>query len=506
MRKRLPLDRRLELRVSAEDLTAWQQQAASSRSSSVANWIRHILNQEVHSSLSAHRAADLDRLEAGSDIATRQVTLPNGLRLVLQEVAGLTHTGVALAVDCGSRDERRAEFGAANLLGRTLLHSSGSAFATLEEAGGDANVTTTPDCTLYSFTAPAHAARSTFERAARILSPSEFSPALLETEKQSSIRQLDLRRLRAEDLLADVLTERCWRDHSLGHTPAGEVSALAACTPESLRVFFDRHYGASRMVLSVWGDFSRWNPEQQAAELFSNLPAGGPSTPFAPARFRSFVDVAEWHGRHANLAIALAAPPLAAPYRWAFELWEPLLTQGMYSLLWQKLWSRRSEVLKLSCEYVAHREAGMFRIHTTSEESAVTWILDRVLTALEEIVLAPENLPAGRIHHAQSVRIARLPKTSDVREQAANLALTSLLFGEPRHTFEARTAIAATDARLLHRAFREMLRPQTGNLSVAIATPAETNAEQWRKLVQERVRRRSTSSEGLSYLDSPWTM
>lgn len=492
--------------MSAEDLTAWQQQAASSRSSSVANWIRHILNREVHSNQSAHRSMDVERLEANSGIATRQVALPNGLRLVLQDVPGLTHTGVALAVDCGSRDERRAEFGAADLLGRTLLHSSGAGFPVLEENGGDATVVTTPDCTLYSFTAPAHAARSMLERAARILSPSEFSPALLETEKQASIRQLDIRRLRAEDLLADLLAERCWRDHSLGHTPSGEVSALAACTPESLRVFFDRHYGASRMVLSVWGDFARWNPEEHAAGLFSNLPAGGPSAPFVPARFRSFVDVTDWHGRHANLAIALAAPPIAAPYRWAFELLEPLLTQGMYSLLWQKLWTRRSEVLKLSCEYVAHREAGMFRIHTTSDESAVTWILDRVLTALEEIVLAPENLPAGRIHHAQSVRIAKLPKTTDVREQAASLALTSLLLGEPRHTFEARTAISAADARLLHRGFREMLRPQTGNLSVAIATPAETNAEQWRKLVQDRVRRRSPSAGGLSYLDSPWTM
>jgi predicted Zn-dependent peptidase len=496
----------LELRVSAEDLAAWQQQAASSPRASVANWIRDVLNREVRARQSSAEMQEPGRAEESALASTRLLRLPNGLRLLLRDVRGLPSIGFALAVDCGSREERESEHGHASLLSRQLLHSAGLASPGLEEVGGDAAVRTSPDYTLFSIIAPAHAGSAALHRLHRIVAPEDFSPVSVEAEKQTSLRQLDLRRHSAEDLLADALVEGCWQDHPLGHTPYGETTSLVAATGESLRSFFERHYHASRMILSVWGDFSRWDPAEEAGRLFGELAAGSPATPLVPARFRPFVDVLDWHGRHASLAIAVAAPTASGPYRWAFELWEPLLTEGMYSILWQKLWSRRSEVLRLSCRYETHREAGMLRIHTTSDESAVGWILDRVLTGLEEIVLAPENIPAGRVRYAQSVKTGMFPRIADVREQAAHLATGCLLTGEPVTPFEARNGIDAADNRLLHRGFREMLRPQTGNISVAIASPVRANADNWRKLVLERVQRRLVTGGGLPYRNAPWTM
>lgn len=506
VRHRLPLDRRLELRVSAEDLAAWQKQAASSQRASVANWIRDVLNREVRALQSGAEAQDTGRPEASALASARLLTLSNGVRLLLRDVRGLPAIGLALVVDCGSREERKGEYGYASLLSRHLLHTAGLASPGLEESGGDAAVRTRPDYALFTITAPPHAGNLALDRLHRIVTPDTFSPAAVEMEKQTSLRQLELRRHSADDMLADAMVEGCWRDHPLGHTPYGEAASLVSATEESLRAFFDRHYHASRMILSVCGDFSRWNPADDAGRLFSQLAAGGPPTPLVPARFRPFVDVLDCHGRHASLAIAVAAPPGSGPYRWAFELWEPLLTEGMYSMLWQKLWSRRSEVLRLSCRYETHREGGMLRIHATSDESAVGWILDRVLTGLEEIVLAPENIPAGRVRYAQYVKTGMLPRLSDVREQAAYLASGCLLTGGPVTQFEARNGIEAADNRLLHRGFREMLRPQTGNLSVAIAAPARANADSWRKLVEERVQRRLMTGGGLAGRNAPWTM
>lgn len=492
--------------MSAEDLTAWQQQASSARNASVANWIRQTLNREVQARQSAAEAGQPAPDHDPGPAVPRVTTLANGFRLVVHEAPGLPNIGYCLAVDGGSREELRGEYGFTSLLGRLLLHSSGINFHGLEEAGGDLSVATSRDQTLFTGFSPASAIRRAMDRLLRTVNPPDFSHALFETERQTSLRQLELRRHRAEDLLADTLAEGCWQEHPLSRAPHGEVNSLLAATPESLRLFFERQFTASRMVLSLYGDFSRWNPVEEATTLFAAIPPGHPPALPAPARFRSFVDVLDWQGRYANLAIAIAAPALNSSYRWAFDLWEPLLVHGMDSLLWQKLWTRRSEVLRLRCHYDAYREGGMLRIHTTSDESAVAWILDRVLAGLEEVLLGPENIPDGRLQYAQSVRIRQLPRPGDVQEHANYLSTGHLASSDFESVADARSAIYAVDSRVLHRGLRDLVRPQIGNLSVAIASPVPANADSWRKLVQERVQKRLATGGGLAYPNAPWTM
>ena len=248
--------------------------------------------------------------------------LKNGLRYsVVPQPESAGQASLRLLVLAGSVHEGESERGFAHFVehlafqgtagrpGETALESFQRLGLT---AGADSNGHTGCDHTLYQLDLPVaddeslEAALGFFRKVADGIS---FSPAEVDSERLVVLREMDERRsrisldLRATAILPDVRAAR--------RSPIGTKESLEQATPSGLKVFWQRNYLASRIVIVAVGDF---HPKQMIGKIrehFESLPAAEavaepePGDPLKSERPKLVVIP---HTGTADMRITLAVP------------------------------------------------------------------------------------------------------------------------------------------------------------------------------------------------------
>ncbi|MEU7042838.1 pitrilysin family protein [Streptomyces varsoviensis] len=206
--------------------------------------------------------------------------LPNGLRVVTQQLSGTASVGVAVHYGVGFRSEPPGRSGFAHLFEHVMFQGSARVgpadhFRYIQAAGGTANGSTHQDYTDYYQILPA----SALERA-----------LYLEADRMRSLRitEQTFRTQRAvvEEEIRQAVTDRpyggfpwtvlpgvLYRTHANAHNGYGDFTDLAAATSDECQSFFDTYYTPSNAVLTICGDVEPGHARELAELHFGPVPA-----------------------------------------------------------------------------------------------------------------------------------------------------------------------------------------------------------------------------------------
>jgi zinc protease len=212
-------------------------------------------------------------------MATREATLDNGLRVLIQEV----HTAPLASVWCwyrvGSKDEVPGLTGVShwvehmNFKGTTNIPRD-KVKGIIEQFGGYWNGYTWIDQTTYTETATKDALdRMLFiesERMARCL----YDPADCESERTVIISELQGGENDPDQLLDQELTAAAFHAHPYRHPTIGWLSDLQSMTRDDLYGYYRRHYVPNNATLVIVGDVDTEDALARAATHFAPIPAG----------------------------------------------------------------------------------------------------------------------------------------------------------------------------------------------------------------------------------------
>jgi predicted Zn-dependent peptidase len=348
--------------------------------------------------------------------------LPNGLRVVTQEMPLARSVAAGLFVGVGSRHEDGAHAGLSHLLehlvfkGTARYPDPGGLSEAVEACGGGVNASTDRELTVYSAKVPAEAVA----RGLDVISELVFRPLLrrsdLRGEKPVIVDEIRMYEDSPGDHIFTLFDQLLFGAHPLGREIAGTPHSVRRATRERAVAHWRRWYRPDHVVLSVAGATTHAATLQTAAAWFGDVEgwlgkveatappdmALVPPDPTPPGAVRvAFRTLAQ-----GNLCIGMPGVARDDPDRWALDLLGTVLGDGMSSRLFLELRERRSLVYDVATFAATYADCGTFGVHAGFDPDQADTVLTAILEQLERVVQEP--ISAAELERARAYTRGRL--------------------------------------------------------------------------------------------------
>lgn len=386
-----------------------------------------------------------------------KTVLPNGLRLLTQEMPHTRSVSICLFIGTGSRYENDKLAGVSHFIEHVLFRgtekrpTSREISESIEGIGGILNGGTDRETTVYWAKASCDHFTSTLDTLCDILLHSRFDPGDIEKERQVIVEEIHMTEDQPDQKACQLVDTVLWPDHPLGRDIAGTEETVNATSREDLLDYMARHYLPGNTVVAIAGGVSHeaavaavndklgtWQPESAAALTF---------TPFISANGRRMVaekrDIEQDH-----FLLALPALSIADPRRYVESLLNVILGEGMSSRLFTEIRD------KMGLAYAIHsyadflQDTGALTVAASVDPSNLNKAIGAVIRELD---LLKTTLTPHELSKAKELSKGRLAlRLEDSRHVASWLGGQEILTGEvltPDDVIRKIEAVTLTDLR-----------------------------------------------------------
>jgi len=338
-------------------------------------------------------------------------TLDNGLQVLLQEKHDLPLTGMALAIDLGTKDESEATSGYAHLFEHMLLFGSGGSMdsearlAELRRHGVAHNAHTDHDLMTFELSCPAAESAWALEQMRQTVFSGQLDPRLLESEKR--VINEEILQLRDDPAFLGrlLVMEQLFAGHPYGRPVYGDGRAIAGATVEGLRAFCAPRLVPGNCALSVIGDFTLAAMEEHVRRSWGGLAkAAAPAVvvPLAGRLEKSGEQQISLDIQESHLFIGWRAPDFNDEQRLAFSLLTHILGSGLNPLLNSVMRGNRQLADRVNMSYMPLRSGGMAVLHVTLKEKDIRAAKGEVASFMGRVssfnFSKEDVLPRDRMH------------------------------------------------------------------------------------------------------------
>ena len=411
----------------------------------------------------------------------RPITLPNGARLLLQEVPGAQSAALGFFVGVGSRHEAPRENGAAHFIEHMLFkgtarRSAGQLARDMDAIGGQFNAYTTKEHTcFYGRTLDRHLDEG-LDILADMLFHSRFDQGDVELERGVILEEIGMYEDTPEDLVSERLSAAVYRGTPLARPILGRESTLEGMTGEWLARWQRKHYHAGNLVAALAGKFSPAQADSLRdllAALPSGLPAQSPPVTYRPAATAKKKAIEQNH-----LILAFPAPSYLDERRPQVLLLNALLGGGCSSRLFQQLREERGLCYSVYSYVADHADTGLLGIYagvSRDQEWAALEGARRV--ALELADHGPSQEEVDRVREQAKANL--LMGSESVQARMSHLGSSALLYGRVRETEELLDLYDAVTREQLRDLAGALFRMETASLSAVGRVGSSADYAAW---------------------------
>lgn len=329
--------------------------------------------------------------------------LPNGLRIVTQDIPAGRSVSVGLLVGVGSRHEGPGREGLSHLLEHLVFKGTqgypeaGALSELVEGCGGSLNASTDRELTVYSARVPRAHAHAALEAVAELAIRPLLRHADLTAEKPVVVDEIRSYLDSPGDHVFTLFDGLLFGDHPLGREIAGSAGSVRRASHPAIREHWSGWYAPDRMVLAAAGPLdhdvavaaaSGWDDALRSVEARAPRPLPpGLAVPLpAPA---GSIAVAFRRLSQGNLALGMPGVHRTHPDRWALDLLGAVLGDGMSSRLFLELRERRSLVYDISTFSTSYADCGTVGIHAGFDPDQAEEVVSTILDQLEAVTQHP---------------------------------------------------------------------------------------------------------------------
>lgn len=411
-----------------------------------------------------------------------QTVLSNGLRVISSEMPHTRSVSINIFTGIGSRYEEDKEAGVSHFLEHMLFKGTrkrptgADISGAIEQVGGMMNAGTDRETTSFW----CKVASPHFGHALDVLVDILRNPLLSpeDVEKERGVVQEELSMTNDyPSYRVDVLTdEMLWPGHPMGRDVGGSRESVDGVTQPMIQDWHQRHYVAANMVVSVAGNVSQGEVLEAVATLTEGLPLG--SVPVCrPAAHGDAsyprVRLETRKTEQAHLSLSLPGLPMPHPDRYALDLMNGVLGDGMSSRLFVEVREKRGLAYEVHSSLTHFRDTGSIVIYCGVEPKKARETLE---TVLEEVERMKEGVPAEELGKAKEYAKGRLLlRMEDTRAVAGWAGAQEMLYGEVIPVDQVVERIEAVTTEDVVHAAREYLTPE--KLKLAVVGPYRSDRQ-----------------------------
>ncbi|ESW61489.1 MAG: peptidase M16 [Rhodobacter sp. CACIA14H1] len=330
-------------------------------------------------------------------------TLPNGFRIVTENMPGLLSASAGIWVTAGGRHEQAEQNGIAHFLEHMAFKGTERRTALkiaeeIEDVGGYINAYTSREMTAYYARILSPDVALALDVIADIVLNPVFNADDIETERHVILQEIGQALDTPDDIIFDWLQEVSYPDQPFGRTILGPAERVSAFGRDDLKRFVREHYGPDQMILAAAGGVDHDAIVAQAERLFGHLKPVG-NARLHPAQFaggekREIKDLEQVH-----FALAFEGPGYRAPDVYTAQVYATAMGGGMSSRLFQKIREERGLCYSIFAQSGAYEDTGQITVYagTSAEE-----IDDLVGLTMDELKRAADDMSEAEVNRARA--------------------------------------------------------------------------------------------------------
>ncbi|WP_240770422.1 pitrilysin family protein [Nocardioides sp. GY 10127] len=342
----------------------------------------------------------------------RRTVLPDGLRVVTEQMAGVRSASIGVWVNVGSADEDDVLHGCSHFLEHLLFKGTARRSAldisvALDEVGGEFNAFTAKEMTCFHARVLDVDLPLAVDVLGDMLTASLLEPADVDAERDVILDEIAMHDDDPDDVVHDLFAELAWGARTpLGRGIAGTVESIEALTRDQVERFYRTHYRPATTVVAVAGNVDHDAVVELVAAAFEGYGPGG-AVEEPVSRLATGARVPVHAGRahverpfeQVNLVLGMEGLRRDHPDRFALGALTTALGGGTSSRLFQEVRERRGLAYSVYSFSSHHADSGLVGVGLGCLPERLDGALDVVRAELVKVAeggLTEEELRRGR--------------------------------------------------------------------------------------------------------------
>lgn len=313
-----------------------------------------------------------------------QFTLPNGMRVLCEQLPHLRSVSMGVWVKAGSILEREHENGLSHLIEHMAFKGTGRRSAKqiaqeMDAVGGYLNAATSKLCTCYY----AKVIDENLPLAADILSDIVRFPAIdpkeLDKERNVVLEEISMTDDSPEDVAYDLIASAMFGRQPLGQTILGPRELISGYSREDILAFRARHYSPMNTCVAIAGNFDLNQVKDLMAQRFGDWTGGaGEIFPVNAVNQRPQTLTADKDTEQAHICLGYRGKPLGDADAYPMAVFNSILGGGMSSRLFQRIREESAMAYSVYSAPSAYPHCGDFTIYAAVSPRNVKAVLAQI--------------------------------------------------------------------------------------------------------------------------------
>ena len=359
--------------------------------------------------------------------------LPNGVRIISEDIPYFKSVSVGIWVASGSQDELKATNGVSHFIEHMLFKGTHkrNGFQIAKEfdaIGGMWNAFTGKDETCFY----ARVLGKHLPIAAEILSDIFLNPLFdkddIEVERNVILQEIYMTEDTPDDIIHDIFYSTLWSDHSLGMPISGTKETVAAIDTQTMQEYIRNYYISPRIAVVAAGDVKHDQLLDLFSPLFEKLSYHDDYPPIAsPPKIKNIL-IKEKDLEQVHFCLGGNAPEQGSEDRFACAVLNTIWGGNMSSRLFQIIRERYGLSYSVFSFLSSHRNAGVVGMYAASEPESIKLTLELSMTEMDSLLngnIKEDEVSAARDYLTGSYQLSY----ESVENRMMELAKNEFIFG-----------------------------------------------------------------------------
>jgi predicted Zn-dependent peptidase len=345
-----------------------------------------------------------------------------------------------------------------NFKGTKRRPSSKEIADAIEGVGGFINASTDKELTAYWARVPSEHMDLALDVLFDIVSNSKLDPADVERERMVILEELRMYQDQPQEFVQNLFEELIWPDHPLGRDIAGTEESVTRLTRDDILEYADAHYRLPNLVIAAAGSLDDAStlpivtPRLTLpADMNGALPALPPGSLEGPRLL-----LRRRKTEQAHISFGVRVPSYLHPDRYAVDLLNTVLGEGMSSRLFLSIRERLGLAYDVHSFTQKHRDTGYLAVYIGVDPKKAVEAVNAAIAECRK--LQEEEVTQDELERAKEFTKGRLRLELETTNGVAFwLCYQELLLKEIRSVEDEVTQIDAVTAADIKRVANDIL-------------------------------------------------
>lgn len=331
-------------------------------------------------------------------------SLPNGVRVITEEMPSLRSVALGCWIDTGTRDENENESGVSHFLEHLLFKGSEKLSArqvseTFDAIGAESNAFTSKDSTCFWARLLDQDLDTGLDVLSEIIQRPAFRPHEIDAERQVVIEEINMFEDDPDDVAFENMISTLFAGHVLEAPVLGTRESIRAMSRDDIIGYWKRRYGAGSMVVAAAGSVEHDGMVSMIAERFGPWAGEAVHHDLGESSAVPRVKVTRRDTEQAHLVLGGRGLSRSDERRWAFEVLNHVVGQGMSSRLFREVREERGLAYAIYGFKLAYADTGAWGVYVGTTPSLADTALNVIRGELAKVVeegITPEELERAK--------------------------------------------------------------------------------------------------------------